>query len=235
MVVCCRCGHEQGAGARLTRFSWPDNEDETARAARVARHRYDARVRKRDSDAITLRDVRFPIYAAEGWPLTITGSESHDGLTKVTIGHFADTNADLWEAPIFKITTAIEKAHQGERDQSHYALEMWLQGQDDYSGPKPDDLSDAAIKLWFAARRRDRHAAVQAAVASELEIIVDGRPQTFLTLSTPMGQWVGSRRHGRLVITIAASSLDTTSLTLKPIPDLRAQLLGPNPQDPSPT
>lgn len=230
IVVCRRCGHEEGAGTGLTRFSWPDDEDETAKVARIARHRAEARVRKHDSDAMTLLGVTFPIYAADGWPISITGSESRGkDLSMITIGHFAEQNPDPWAAAAFTVTTAIKKHHGGERDQPRSALEMWLHG--DYNGPQPDGLSDAATKLWFAARQRDRQAAVRTAVGGERQIIIDGRSQTFLTLSTPTGRWVGSRRHGDLVITIAASSLDITMLTLNPISDLRARLLSREPQE----
>ena len=63
-------------------------------------------------------------------------------------------------------------------------------------------------------------------------IRIDGTPQTFLTLTAPTGHWVAVRRHEDLVITIAAQDLDPTTITIDPIPDPAARLLGPKPPDP---
>jgi hypothetical protein len=62
-------------------------------------------------------------------------------------------------------------------------------------------------------------------------ITLDGTPQPFLRLGTPTGRWVAIRRHGDLTITIAARALDPTTLTLEPIPDPAARLLGPEPEE----
>jgi hypothetical protein len=107
---------------------------------------------------------------------------------------------------------------------------MWVH--DDPNHPHSDGLSDAATKLWFAARGRDRRAAAASATKTEQMITTDGTPQPFLRLSTPTGRWVAIRRHGDLTITIAAGDLDPTTLTLEPIPDPAARLLGPEPEQP---
>ena len=232
IVVCRRCGHEEGAGSSLMRFSSPDDEDETTRAARVARQRAEARVQKWYSDTMTLRGVTFPIYAAEDRPATISGSgSSGDDLTELTIGHYAPESDDPFAVTDLRVTTAAPEHQWPELHLARRALEMWVH--DDHNRPDPDGLSDAATKLWFAARRRARHAAALGATPSEQLITIDGCPQPFLALSTTTGRWVAVRRHDNLTITIAAHNLDPATLTLEPIPDPAARLLGPEPQDPS--
>lgn len=61
------------------------------------------------------------------------------------------------------------------------------------------------------------------------KITIDGTPASFLLLSTPRGRWVAVRRHQDLTVTIAARDLDPAALTIAPIPDLAAVLLGPEP------
>jgi len=62
-------------------------------------------------------------------------------------------------------------------------------------------------------------------------ITIDGVAQPFLRLSTPTGRWVAIRRNGDLTITIAARDLDPATLTLEPIPEPGARLLGPEPDE----
>jgi hypothetical protein len=231
IVVCRQCGHEEGAGTSLSRFTSPDDEDEATTAARIARHRAEARVQKWYSDTMTLRGVTFPIYAAETWPARINGSGSdRDDLTELTIGHHAEENDDPFTEPDLTTTTSIGKVRGTDLRRGRRTLETWVH--DDPSHPKSDGLSDAATKLWFAARGRDRRAAAAAATQTEQVITIDGTLQPFLRLSTPTGHWVAVRRHGDLIITIAARHVDPTTLTLEPIADLAARLLGPEPEEP---
>jgi hypothetical protein len=230
IVVCRHCSHEEGAGSALFRYTSPDDEDEAAKAVRIARHRARARVQKWYSDTMTLRGVTFPIYAAETWPATITGSgSSGDDLTELTVGHHAEENDDPFTAPDLSITTSIRDAHDTDLRRARRALEMWVHA--DHNHPQSEGLSEAATKLWFAARGRDRRAAAAGASQTEQLITIDGTPQPFLRLSAPTGRWVAVRRHGDLTITIAARDLDRTTLTLEPIPDPAARLLGPEPED----
>jgi hypothetical protein len=100
-----------------------------------------------------------------------------------------------------------------------------------HSRPRSEGLSDAATTLWFAARRRDRRAAAMGAIQPELVMTIDGTPQPFLRLSAPTGRWVAVRRHDDLIITIAVRDIDPTALTLEPIADPQARLLGPEPEE----
>jgi hypothetical protein len=230
IVVCRACGHEEGAGSSLMRFTSPDGEDDAAKAARIARHRAEARVQKWYRDTMTLRGVTFPIYAAETWPARITGSgSSGDNLIRLTVGHDAEETDDPFTVPELTVTTAIDEFHDDVLAHARQALEMWVH--DDHSRPRSDGLSDAATTLWFAARRRDRRGAAMGAIQTELMMTIDGTPQRFLRLSTPTGRWVAVRRHDDLIITIAARDIDPTALTLEPIADPAARLLGPEPEE----
>jgi hypothetical protein len=70
------------------------------------------------------------------------------------------------------------------------------------------------------------------ATHSETLITSDGTPEPFLTLSSPTGCWVATRRHNDLAITVAGHDLDPTTITIEPIADPAARLLGPKPEDP---
>jgi hypothetical protein len=70
---------------------------------------------------------------------------------------------------------------------------------------------------------------VLAAVRSEQLISIDGTPAAFLTLTAAIGHWVAVRHHNDLVITVAASDFDPTTIAIEPIADPAARLLGPRP------
>jgi hypothetical protein len=231
VVVCHRCGHEEGAGSSLMRFTSPDDEDEVAKAARIARHRAEARVHRWYADTMTLRGVTFPIYAAEGWPASIKGSgSSGDDLTELTVGHRAEKNDDPFTVPDLTVTTSIRGSHNDNLRRARRALEMWIH--DDHGRPCSDGLSDAATTLWFAAVARERRAAALGGTRTEQLIAIDGIPEPFLALTTATGRWVAVRRHDDLTITVAGRDLDPTTITLEPIPDPAARLLGPEPEEP---
>ncbi len=95
LVVCRMCGHQEQAGG-IFRMGQADNadEDEVARAARMARIRAEQAAQRWYSNKITLMAATFAIYAAEDWPARINGSGSHgDDLTCLAIAH-AETLPD---------------------------------------------------------------------------------------------------------------------------------------------
>ncbi len=245
IVVCRRCGHEEGAGRSITRFGSTDDEpeDKEAAAKRLARQRAHERVQKWLVDTLTLRGVAFPIYSAENWQLQIGdgfGSRGRptsgpskprsDHVRHLTIDHFASPEADRFtEHPRLKVMTSVDPAQFGDTALEHarWVLAIW---QHDSHTPWPQ-VSDAALKVWLAARDRERRAAVHTSTQSEQLIAIDGIPRPFLTLTPPSGRWIAVRRHDDLTITIAGRDLDPTTLTLEPIPDPAARLLGPEPED----
>jgi hypothetical protein len=235
IVICRRCGHEEregtffGGGAACD-----DDEDDATREAWVARAREHARVGRWLSTTMTLGALTFPVYAAEGWPAVIGGSGSHgDRLTSLTIAHHDTPAADpqAGDRPRFEITTSREDSPvNDELHQARWTLDGWLHNNnDDDARSSWPEASPAAVSLWLAARDRTVRGQVLGAVRSEQEISIDGTPAPFLTLTAPSGHWVALRRHGDLVVTVAASDLDPTGITIEPIPDPAARLLGPEP------
>lgn len=232
MVVCRQCGHEEREGTFFGVGAACDDEDEAAREARAARAREHARVGRWYSNTMTLRALTFPVYAAEGWPAVIGGSGSHgDRLTSLTIDHHDTPDADPYagDRPRFEITTSREDSPvNDELRQARWTLHSWLQNKDADARSWPES-SPAAVSLWLAARERAVRGKVLAAVRSEQPVSIDGTPQPFLTLTAPSGHWVAVRHHSDLVITIAASDLDHARITIEPIADPAARLLGPRP------
>jgi hypothetical protein len=232
IVVCHRCGHEDGAGSSLTRFpSAEDEEEETRRAARIARERAEWWAQRWYEDTRTLRSLTFPVYAAERWAARVAGSGSSGAeLTNITIGHWIELADDPFATPDFTISTCrIRGGHEPLRH-AQRQLESWIV--DDEISSCPDEASDAAVKLWFAARARSRRAAALQAVRTEASITVDGSPTGFLRLTASGGRWVAVRRQADLSITIVGHELDPCTLTLEPIADPAARLLGPEPGAP---
>ena len=176
--------------------------------------------------------LTFPVYAAQGWPAVIGGSGSHgDRLTSLTIDHYDTPDADPFagDRPRLEITTSREDSPvNDELHQARRTLHGWLQNNDEDARSSWPEASHAAVTLWLAARDRTARGTL-AAVGSEQLISIDGIPAPFLTLTAATGHWVAVRRHNDLVITIAASDLDAQPITLEPIPDPAAALLGPRP------
>jgi hypothetical protein len=233
LVVCRACGHQEQAGGifRIGQAENPD-EDEAARAARMARVRVEEAVQRWYSNKITLMAVTFPIYAAEGWPTRISGSGSHgDDLTHLVIAHVdALPDAMFVERPRIDITTSIDPHQPSELAVARDAFASRIE--DDASRRPTDGLSDAALTLWFRAARRRRVAGSHEAPVSETEITIDGAPEPFVTVGSPNAHWVAVRRHHGVTITIAAREIDPASLIIEPIADPNARLLGPEPDEP---
>jgi hypothetical protein len=245
ITVCRFCGHEEGAGRSIIRFGSADDEpeDETA-AAELRRRRCEhQRIEKWYLDKLTLRGVAFPVYAAESWRAQIGGgwgtwaqpteapsASAPEGVTHLTVDHFNSADTDGFTDPSrLKVTTSVDPAQFGntQLDHARWVLAIWHH---DSQLPWPQ-VSDATLKLWFAARDRQRRAAVLTATQTETFITIDGTPEPFLSLTPPSGRWVAIRHHGGLAITVAANHLDPATIELEPIPDPTARLLGPEPDD----
>ncbi len=233
LIVCRVCGHQEQAGG-IMRFGQPDNADEdaAAREARMVRIRAEQAVQRWYANKMTLMGVRFPVYAAEGWPARINGQGSHgDDLTHLTIAH-ADTLPDSMfvQRPRIEVTNSIDPYQPGELAVARHAFASGIES--DANQRPTDGLSDAALTLWFRAARRRRVAGSHEAPVSEAEIRIDGERVPFLTVGTPNAYWVAVRRHHGMTITIAAREIDPASLIIEPIADPSARLLGPGPDEP---
>jgi hypothetical protein len=181
---------------------------------------------------MTLMGVTFPIYAAEGWPARINGQGSHgDDLIRLVIAH-AETPPDsvCVQRPRIEVTTSIDPYQPGELAIARDAFASGVEAETDRQ--PPDDLSDAALTLWFRAVRRRRVARSHEAPVGETAITIDGAREPFLTVGSPNDHWVAVRRHQDLTITIAAREIDPASLIIEPIADPVARLLGPKPDEP---
>ena len=234
IVVCRHCGHEEGEGTFFAVGGSPeDDEDEVVREARLASTREHTRVGRWLSNTMMLATLTFPVYAAEGWPAMIGASGSQgDRLTSLTIDHYDTQDADPFagDRPWFEITTSREDSPvNDELHQARWTLHGWLQNNDEDARSPWPKASHAAVTVWLAARDRTVRGKILAAVCSEQLISIDGTPAPFLTLTAATGCWVAVRRHTELVITIAASDLDPTAISVEPIPDPAAALLGPRP------
>jgi hypothetical protein len=231
LVVCRVCGHHERGGAifHYERSEDPD-EDEAARAARMARVRAEQAAQRWSSDKITLMAVTFPIYAAEGWAARINGSGSQgDDLTQLTIAHVETLPDSVFiQRPRIEITSSIDPHQPRELTIARDVFGSRI----DADGQPTDGLSDAALTLWFRAARRRRVAGSHEALVSETKITIDGAHQPFLTVGTPHALWVAVRRHHGVMITITGREIDPASLIVEPVADPTARLLGPEPDEP---
>jgi hypothetical protein len=233
IVVCRQCGHEEREGAFFAAVgpSEDDDEDEAVGEARVARTREHARVGRWLANTMMFATLTFPVYAAQAWPAALGGSGSHgDRLTSLTVDHYHTPDADPFDGDRsrLEITTSREDSPVNELHQARQTLHHWLQNNDGARSSWPE-ASRAAITLWLAARERAARGKALDAVLSEQLISIDGTPAPFRTLTAATGHWVAIRHHNDLIITIAASDLDPTLITLEPIADPAARLLGPKP------
>jgi hypothetical protein len=230
LVVCRICGHQEQSGG-IFRYGQADDpeEDQAARAERLAHARAKFAAKHWHSNKTALNATTFPIYAAGGWDARINGHGSHDGkVTSILIGH-SETPVDLAFVgrPRIEIETSIVSYLPGDLA---LARERFASRIETDENRKPtDDLSDAALTLWFRAARRRRAMASHKAPVGEARINIDGKAQPFLIVGTPNAYWVAVRRHGDSTITITAREIDPTSLTLTPILDLGTDVLGPEP------
>ena len=159
LIVCRVCGHQERSGGIMRMATADDaDEDEAARADRMARIHAEQMTQRWYADKITLMAVRFPVYAAEGWPARINGSGSAgDDLTQLTIAH-AETLPDaiFVPRPRIEVTTSVDPYQQGELAIARDAFAARIEADADHA--LADGLSDAAVTLWFRAGRRRRAA-----------------------------------------------------------------------------
>jgi hypothetical protein len=231
-IVSCRiCGHEEPEPGFMTmRSESTESEDEATREARIARFRVEFRKRQWHSHAEVVRTLIFPIYIADGWPAQITGHGSQDGeTTQITIHHHDTEDVEPWSGarPRLTVTTKRVPYRLEPLEEASRELQSWV-GNDSHGTPWPD-VSRAAITLWQRARERERHAMVLDAVRSEQPIEIDGAPATALMLSPPGSRWTAAVSLAGLMIVIAASEVEPTTLRLRTVSDPAAELLGPEP------
>jgi hypothetical protein len=230
LIVCRVCGHQEHVSA-ISRFGGTEHpdEDEATREARLARARAAQAVQRWYSNKMTLTAAAFVIYAAEGWPARVNGDSSENGeTTSVRIAH-ADPLPDavLVARPRIEIITSVEARQPAELTLA--CGEFGRMAEADGHRELGEDLSDAAVTLWFRAARRRRVSGAHHAPVGQTEIMIDGEAEPFVTVGSPNARWVAVRRHCDVTITIVGREIDPASLVIEPIADPNARLLGPEP------
>jgi len=93
-----------------------DDEDAAQREARIEQARAQSLRRQWLSAQTTLRDTRFPIYAADGWPSQLGGNGSQGGrITEITVRHSdtPDFDPTAGDQPRLVITTKHDDSRLG--------------------------------------------------------------------------------------------------------------------------
>lgn len=209
VIVCRVCGHEESMGS-IQRLVQRDDEDPEDVAARIR----DSQAAQRISDTMTLRAVRFPIYAAEGWSGTLGGSGGGSGnVERITVSHGHDqpgSGAQL------RIETAVNvpRFPSSASALAREALANWLY--DGLGGWAPG--SDAAFVLKLRAHERKRRRIGARAPVTERLIRLDGVRVSFKYIQSG-SRWAAVARTDPVTITITGDQVDPASLELRPVPD----------------
>jgi len=213
-VVCCACGHEESIGG-LMRFSSTSDEDGVENKRRFQ----EAQQRLRDSQRETLATVQFPIFADQGWPASMSGSGTSDGVvSSVTVQH--GTRADQ-PGPTLRVETAQDdRHHDSEYAQARAELDHWLHSK---GSDLPTERSDAALILAWRHLDRERRRLAATAVRDEVQLRVDGELEPFCYLRSD-DHWVAVRQRTSQTLTIAAQHVEPATLDLLRLDDPIADL-----------
>ena len=221
LVVCRICGHQERM-VSVTRFEarQPQDAAEVVELTRVSKERQRAETMR------ILDQVRFPVYAVDGWPASFAG---HGGRTeglggpmthvkRVTVSH---GSASPGAMPNLQIETAIsERERRSESALARAALQRWLyDGRDDFWS-----RSDAALTLRHSARARERRDLAALAIVTDRLIEIDGSRQPFQYVEAN-GRWTAVRRSGTLTITVSGHTVMPGGLRLTPLADPARALL----------
>jgi hypothetical protein len=203
-VVCRACGHEYSVGVFYASVVPDDELDEDELAQRD--REIQARLRAEARDA--LRGLSFAVYAARGWAPRLGGwGSSGDVPSSVTIEHGAEAGDG---GPALSVDTEHEDhAHESEQAIAASTLCGEL-SQDDGAWPQ---RSSAGLAVLLHVRERRRLAVAARAAAGERTLLVDGVALRFQT-RTAGRRWVAVRRHGDLVITVAARDVEPAAVEL---------------------
>jgi hypothetical protein len=213
-VVCCACGHEESIGAMI-RFSSTSDEDDAQKKRRAR----EAQQRIRDDQRQTLATVHFQIFTDQGWPASMSGSGTSDGIVdSVTVQH--GTRADQ-PGPTLRIETAQnDRHHDSEYAQARAELDHWLHSK---RSDLPNDRSDAGLIVAWRQHDRERRRLAATSTRGEVQLRVDGELEPFCHLRVD-DYWVAVHQRTSQTLTIAAQHVDLASLDLRPLRDPIADL-----------
>ena len=163
--------------------------------------------------------MRFPIFADQGWPATMSGSgTSDDVVDSVTVQH--GTRADQ-PGPTLRIETAQnDRHHDSEYAQARAELDHWLHCK---GSGLPTDRTDAGLIVAWRQRDRERRRLAATATRREVQLRVDGELEAFCYLRLDE-YWVAVHQGTSQTLTIAAQHVDPASLDLRPLRDPVADL-----------
>ncbi len=231
-VVSCRvCGHEEPEGSFFSMTSTEaDDEDESAKAERMALVRAQHARRQWVQAEPLLRTASFPIYGISGRTGRLGGQSWSDHiLSAVTIQYFEDPDIDRIDGsfPELIINTSHDRYRDGVLERARNAIENWNLAK----GESWPEVSNAARTLWLRARSREHRAMALNAQTSEHTLIIDGRPASATTLKRPDGGWATALEHGDVSIVISTRNGSPEDLRLEPIHDPVTELLGPEPPE----
>jgi hypothetical protein len=213
-AVCCACGHEESIGA-LMRFSSTSDKDAAENKLRFSQ----AQQRIRDHQRESLATVQFQIFTDQGWPASMSGSGTSDGVVNsVTVQH--GTRADR-PGPTLRIETAQNDRHRdSEHAHARAELDRWLRSK---GSDVPTGRSDAGLIIAWRQLDRERRRLAATATRGEVQLRVDGDLEPFCYLRFD-DYWVAVRQRTSQTLTIAAQHVDPASLDLRPLRDPIADL-----------
>jgi hypothetical protein len=231
-VVSCRvCGHQEREGSFFSMTSAePENEDENAKAERMALARAQHARRRWVQAEPLLRTAAFPIYGISGRTGQLGGqSWSEHTLTAATIEYFEspDDNRIDGSFPDLVITTSHDPHRAGALEQARDAIEPWNLAK----GESWPEGSNAARTLWLRARSREQRSRALNTHPIEQTILIDRRPANTTTLNRPNGGWATVVEHGDVSVVISARKGLPENLSLEPILHPVTELLGPEPRE----
>lgn len=219
IVVCRFCGYEESVGAWMTMVSASPradaDEDEVARRTRAA-----MRERRRRRSAM-LTEIDFPIYAPQGWEVTLAGWGGGERVERVSVAHH-DMGAGS-DRMLRVETVRSEECARSEQALAQAEMEQLLHRRPRSQGVGRAEAeramaerSEAARAIALHALQRERRLRAAKAARSRCDLIVDGLARSF-TLLRSGDRWSAAACGPGLTIVLAAIDVDPASLRLAPL------------------
>jgi hypothetical protein len=152
---------------------------------------------------LALVEARFPVYAVRGRPAKVgSWGRDRDGVDLVEVVHAGP--------PRLTVTTERHVLHG-----AAWLARRALAGLGEEPGEWPD-LSQPALAIWLNAQERERRRLAATADVLPRQMSIDGAPARFEIATAEIG-WAGVRRHGDLLITVAARECAPAEIELDPL------------------
>lgn len=209
-LVCRACGHEveMGTFLRLEAAEGLDPDE-------VERRRQAFEERRRREAREALANASFPIYAAVGWSVEVSGWGG--GMRPEDIHSIRLSHGEWREesGPELHVETELEeRAFESDLTLAREALESSLFKT---TGSWPN-LSEAALTSWLDTQKREHRRLAAEAEPQSRPIDVDDRPQEFVVLEAGP-RWVAVARRHAAVITLSATDVAPETVQLQTVRD----------------